>query len=272
MTVVAKLSGFLVVLAAVFGVAFLTGTQSATLLAPPPVHDNRLGGLAASVDGYTLAAVEPQLEPGVDQFVELTVTGPDGGPVGPLAEVDGAPAHLVAIRRDLVGFQHVTPAQGESTSWWALLNLTPGPWRVLLELHPQALAEPVTLGVDLTVRGDYRPESPPPATDTVTVDGLEVRRSGALTTRPDARTVVTVSAEGEPVTDLQTIHDAPGHAVIIRPEDLGIAHLHAAVGAPSGPRVEFEGGVPARGTYAVFVELYRADRLHVAAYTVEARR
>ena len=68
MTVVAKLSGFLVVLAAVFGVAFLTGTQSAALLAPPSVHDNTLGGLRPSVDGYTLTAVEPDADPGADQF------------------------------------------------------------------------------------------------------------------------------------------------------------------------------------------------------------
>jgi hypothetical protein len=44
MPVVAKLSGFPGVLAAVFGRGVLTGTQSATLLAAPPaVHDSTLG-------------------------------------------------------------------------------------------------------------------------------------------------------------------------------------------------------------------------------------
>ena len=72
--------------------AFLTGTQSATLLAPPPVHDNSLGGLAASVDGYTLAAVEPEQEPGPDQFIELRLTGPDGRPVASSTRWTGCPA------------------------------------------------------------------------------------------------------------------------------------------------------------------------------------
>ena len=130
MTVVAKLSGFLVILAAVFGVAFLTGTQSATLLAPPAVHDNSLGGLAASVDGYTLAAVEPEQEPGPDQFVELRLTGPDGGPVGELDAMDGMPGpgmmHLFAVRRDLTGFQHITPAPGEGTSMVGAAQPHPG--------------------------------------------------------------------------------------------------------------------------------------------------
>ena len=275
MTVVAKLSGFLALLAAVFGLAFLTGTQSATLLAPPPVHDNRLGGLEASVDGYTLAAVEPEFEPGEDQFVELRLTGPDGGPVSELDPMDpmrDGMMQLFAVRHDLSGFQDIMPAPGSGTSWWALLNLTPGPWRVVVELQPTALGRPITLGVDLTVRGDYRPEPPPPATDAVTVNGLEIRRSGAPTTRAGAQIAVTVTDRDDPVTDLQLLHGAPAHAVIIRPGDLALAHRHAAPDGGSGPRLEFAGGVPERGTYALFVEFYRADQRHVAAFTVEARR
>ena len=38
------------------------------------------------------------------------------------------PMHLIAVRRDLAGFQQITPGQGEGASWWAVLNLTPGPW------------------------------------------------------------------------------------------------------------------------------------------------
>ena len=275
MPVVAKLSGFLVVLAAVFGVAFLTGTQSATLLAPPAVHDNTLGGLAASVDGYTLAAVEPELEPGPDQFVELRLTGPDGAPVDELDSMDQMPdamMHLFAVRRDLTGFQHITPAPGEGTSWWALLSLTPGPWRVVVELQPKGLGRPISLGVDLTVRGDYRPEPLPPAVDTLPVNGLEARRSGALSTRSSTQIAVTVTEDGEPVTDLQPSHGAPGHAVIIRPGDLALSYRHALPDGGTGPRLEFAGPVPEPGAYAVFVEFYRAERQHLLVYTVEARR
>ena len=60
--------------------------------------------------------------------------------------------------------------------------------------------------------------------------------------------------------------------MIIRPSDLGYRHLHAVPTSESGPRLEFEGGVPERGSYRVFVEFYRAEVLHVAAYTVEVTR
>jgi len=99
-----------------------------------------------------------------------------------------------------------------------------------------------------------------------------VRRSGGLTTRAGARSVFTVTEGGQPVTDLQPVHDALGHAVIIRPDDLGYRQLHAVRSTGSGPELEFEGGVPARGTYRVFVEFYRGDRLHLAAFTVRVRR
>jgi hypothetical protein len=268
----AKLAGFFGVLAAVFGVAFLTGTQSAALLSPPETHSTELGGLSSSVDGYRLAAVRPQLEPGNDQFVELRITGPDGGPLGDLDEVDGLPMHLVAVRRDLTGFQHINPAPGEGTSWWALLNLTPGPWHVTIELQPAALHRRITLGTDFTVLGDYRAEPLPPPTDQVSVGGLDVRRSGALTTRTDALSSFTITGHGQPVTDLQPVHGGLGHAVIIRPGDLGYSHLHALTTSGSGPVLQFVGGVPARGTYRIFVEFYRGEQLHVAAYTVQVRR
>jgi hypothetical protein len=272
MNVAAKLTGFGAILAAVFAVAFVAGTLSAARLAPPEVHPAGLGGLSASVDGYTLTAVEPELEPGEDQFVEFTLTGPDSGPVGELDEVDGAPLHLVAVRRDLTGFQHIVPAQGVAASWWAVLNLSPGPWRVIIELQPAALGRRISLAADLTVRGDYRAEPLPPPADQASVDGLEVRRAGALTTRVGARNVFTVTRGGQPVTDLQPVHGALGHAVIIRPDDLGYLHLHAVRTAGSGPEVEFEGGVPERGTYRVFVEFSRDDRRHVAGFTVQVRR
>ena len=272
MNAAAKLAGFLGVLAAVFGIAFFTGTQSAALLSPPETHSTDLGGLSSSVDGYSLTAVRPQLEPGNDQFVELRITGPDGGPLGELDEVDGLPMHLVAVRRDLTGFQHINPAPGEGASWWALLNLMPGPWHLTIELQPAALGRRITLGTDFTVGGDYRPEPLPPPSDDVAVGGLEVRRSGALTTRSDALSTFTITEGGHPVTDLQPVHGGLGHAVIFQPADLGYLHLHAVPTSSSGPFLTFEGGVPARGTYRIFVEFYRGERLHVAAYTVQVGR
>lgn len=71
MNVTTTLGGFLVALAGLFGVAYLGGTQSQALLAPAPRHDVQLPGRTASVDGYTLSAVQPEQRPAADTFVEL---------------------------------------------------------------------------------------------------------------------------------------------------------------------------------------------------------
>lgn len=272
MTAPAKLGAFSAILAAIFGVAFLTGSQSAVLLAPPPVHSNELGGQSASVEGYTLTAVEPEVDPGDDVFVEFSITGPDGRTAPELDDLDGTPGHVFAIRRDLTGFQHVTPEPGPGTSWWPVLNLTPGPWQLIVELQPRALGREITLATGFNVSGDYRAEPLPAPADEQLIDGLTVRRSGTLTTGLASRSAFTVTEAGQPVTDLQPAHNALGHAVIIRPSDLGYRHLHALSTSGSGPRLDFEGGVPERGTYRVFVEFYRAEVRRVAAYTVEVTR
>ena len=116
-------------------------------------HPPTFGGLSATADGYTMRLPDSTGTPGDDQFVELEITGPGGGPVPDYTETDGAPMHVIAVRRDLSGYQHIYPEQGEGASWWAVLNLTPGPWRLIAEFRPATLGRPVVLGADLTISG-----------------------------------------------------------------------------------------------------------------------
>jgi hypothetical protein len=271
----ARLAVFMIALIAIFGVAYLTGTQSSALLAAPPVaahdsHPTTFSGLSATADGYTMRLPDSSGPPGDDQFVELQITAPGGGPVPDYTETDGAPMHVVAIRRDLSGYQHIYPEQGEGTSWWAVLNLTPGPWRLIAEFRPAALGRVVVLGADLTISGDYRPRPLPEVNDRISVEGYVATLSQPLTTGSSAQTVITVSEKGRPVTDLTPAHGSLGHGVIIRPADLGYWHLHAAPvdEAYRGPDITFTGGAPQRGTYRMFTEFTRGEGSHVAAFTV----
>jgi hypothetical protein len=273
----AKLAAFLSFLVAVFGVAYLAGTQSAALLAPAPVHDpsRDFGGLSATDAGYRLQMAEPAGKPGDDQFIEFRITGPDGNPVPGYTEIDGAPMHLVAVRRDLTGFQHIFPQQGEGASWWAVLNLTPGPWRLIAEFQPTASGRNVVLGTDLTISGDYRPQPLPSASEQVEVDGFVATMSSPPSTAPNSQMVITITSDGQPVTDLASHHGSLGHAVILRRVDLGYLHPHADPVAESyhGPEIAFTGGVPEPGTYRIFVEFdqdhgqHDHSPSHVATFT-----
>jgi hypothetical protein len=274
----AKLVAFMALLAVVFGVSYFTGMQSQALLAPAPTHNSEMATPPGTVEGYAMHAVEPTQAPGKDVLVEFAVTAPGGQALSELDEDAGDHMHLIAFRRDLTGYQHFTAQQGEGTSWWGLLNLTPGPWRVIVHFQSKALNREIALATDLTVSGEYHPEPLPPPVDQdqakgLTVDqdmakGLTVTLSGDLSTSADSSSAVTVTTEGQPVTDLQPAHGTLGHAVVIRPSDLGYLHMHST-GQGSGPRLDFQGAVPDKGDYRLFVDFYSKDQHYLAEFTVQ---
>ena len=271
MNPLAKLVAFLALLAVVFGVSYFTGTQSQALLAPVPTHNSEMVVPVGTVEGYAMHAVEPTQEPGKDELVEFAVTAPGGQAVSELDEDAGEHMHLIAFRRDLTGYQHFTAQQGEGTSWWGFLNLTPGPWRVIIHFESKALNREIALATDLTVSGDYRPDPLPPAVDEDQAKGLTVTLSDDLSTGVDSSSAVTVTKDGRPVTDLEPAHGALGHAVVIRPADLGYLHLHST-GQGSGPVLDFQGAVPDKGDYRLFVDFYRKDQPYLAEFTVRVTR
>lgn len=267
----AKLVAFLALLVAVFGVSYSTGTQSQALLAPRSTHNSEMVAPASTVEGYTVRAVQPTQRPGKDVLVELAVTAPGGQVLSELDEDAGEHMHLIAFRRDLTGYQHVTPQQGEGTSWWGILNLTPGPWHVIIHFQSKALGREIALATDFTTSGTYRPEPLPPVADQVQIKDLIVRRTGELSTSADSSTAITVTDRGQPVTDLEPAHGEMGHTVLIRPGDLGYLHMHSN-STGTGPRLDFLGAVPDRGSYRLFVEFYRGDKFYLAPFTVQAAR
>ncbi|MET0694157.1 MAG: hypothetical protein ABWY56_09505 [Propionibacteriaceae bacterium] len=277
MNVLAKLTGFLVALAAVFGVAYLTGTQSQVLLAPVAEHADDehapiLTGLGSTAEGYALSVDQAALQPGPAVPVRLRITGPDGRPVVAYDTVDDARLHLIAVRRDLTGYQHVYPELTDD-GWLVPLALTSGPWRLLVDFQPTDLGRELTLAADLTVRGTYVAAPAPLASDRVQVDGYDVTMSGRLTTGPESALSFHLTRAGRPVTDLETFHASPGHAVILRPSDFGYLHLHPGDRAgATGPDLRFTGAVPEPGSYRMFVEFHTGGRPHAALFTVQATR
>ena len=264
----AKLVAFLALLAAVFGISYVTGTQSRALLAQVPTHSSDMVAPAGTVEGYALRAVDRTQKPGKDVVVEFAVTAPGGGVLSELDHDAGEHMHLIAFRRDLTGYQHITAQQGEETSWWGILNLTPGPWHVIIHFESKALGREIALATDFTVSGSYRPEPLPPAADQVQVKGLTVTRSGELSTLATSSSAITVTDKGQPVTDLEPAHGEMGHSVLIRPADLGYLHMHPD-STGTGPRLDFLGAVPDQGSYRQFVEFYRGDKLYLAPFTVQ---
>ncbi|WP_200213703.1 hypothetical protein [Micromonospora coerulea] len=289
MNTATKLSGFALGLAAVFGAAYGVG-QVAGPVAPAAEarhdpadtghggHDadpgataeHLPGGLLVSDRGYTL---QPVTAP-TGEFA-FRITGPDGAPVTRYDVAHDKRMHLIVARRDLSGFQHVHPELAADGTWRVGSPLAgPGVWRAFADFTPTG-GEPLTLGVDVTVPGplDSRP-LPAPATS-VTVDGYTVTLAGVPQPGRTTELTLTVSRDGQPVTDLQPYLGAYGHLVALRQGDLAYLHVHphGAPGdgrTPAGPAVTFSAEVPSAGSYRLYLDFRHGDAVHTAEFTVVA--
>jgi len=284
-----KLTGFAVGLVAVFGAALGLGHAAGPVGPETSVaagHDMPADempehgelpakGLLVSQDGYTLDLAAGMLPAGPAAPVAFRILGPDGSPVTAFQESHDEDLHLIAVRRDLTGFQHVHPDLADDGTWTTSLALTPGTWRVFADFVPAADGENRTLGADLAVPGGYSPAPLPTESRTAEVDGYTVTLDGDLAAGEESALTLTVSRDGQPVTDLQPYLAAYGHLVVLRDGDLAYLHVHPA-GEPGdgstepGPDVTFFSTAPSAGSYRLFLDFKHGDAVHTAAFTVEA--
>ncbi len=291
-----KFGGFVVGLALVFGAAAAVGSAVGPLQAAsaenPAGHSEMNpeqmtaaggtaaadipGGLMVSQNGYTLALRPDALPAGASTRLVFRVLGPDGRPVTSYDRTHDKELHLIAVRRDMTGFQHVHPELAADGTWSAPLALTSGEWRVFADFAPAGSnGAAITLGADLSVAGDYAPRPLPQPSRTAQVDGYTVTLSGALVPGKGSPVTLTVSKGGVPVTDLQPYLAAYGHLVALRNGDLAYLHVHPA-GAPgdgrtpAGPQIQFVAEVPSAGNYRLFLDFRHGDVVHTAEFTAAA--
>ncbi|WP_103344238.1 hypothetical protein [Amycolatopsis sp. CA-126428] len=231
--------------------------------------DELPGGLASSKDGYTFAVAGATPEPGRFSF---TITGPDGKPVTAFDVEHEKQLHLIVVRRDTSGFQHVHPEMAPDGTWSVPLTLpAAGSYRAFADFAPTG-GKAMTLGVDLSVAGNYRPATYA-TSRTAQVDGYTVRLDGGLTAGKTSPLTLTVSRGGIPVTDLQPYLAAYGHLVALREGDLAYLHVHpdGAPGdgkTPAGPQVKFAAEVPSAGTYRLFLDFRHGGVVRTAEFTL----
>ena len=236
--------------------------------APAGEHDLP-AGLAVSAEGHTLDLADDALPAGDAVPLSFRLLGPDGAPVTAYDTVHEQDLHLVVVRRDLTGYQHLHPALAPDGTWTTTVALTPGSWRVLADATPTAHGSGIVLGADLAVGGTSEPVPLPAPSPTAEVDGYTVTVEGDLVAGRESGVVVTVARDGVPVTDLQPYLGANGHLVALRAGDLGYLHVHPP--AASGAEVRFAVEVPAAGDHRLFFDFRHGDVVRTAAVTLTAR-
>ncbi|WP_033288538.1 hypothetical protein [Amycolatopsis jejuensis] len=232
------------------------------------------GGLASSRGGYTLTPTSTTLTPGTASPFAFRIIGPGGAAVTAFDVEHEKRMHLIVVRRDTAGYQHVHPQLGPDGTWTVPLSVKDaGSYRAFADFTPSG-GEGTTLGVDLVAPGDFRPVPHPPSR-VATVDGYQVSLDGDLVPGRSSKVTVRVTRNGADVTDLQPYLGAYGHLVALREGDLAYLHVHpdGAPGdgkTPAGPAVTFFAEVPSAGTYRLFLDFQHAGRVRTAEFTAPA--
>ena len=287
-----KLAGFLLALVVVFvaarGVGAVTGPVAEST--QPMAHDDMAGaeddhgdeaghaedeseeshtpaGLQVSEEGYTFQVMSDP-PAGRDRALRFQIDGPDGEPVTAFEEVHEQPLHLIKIRRDGSGFQHVHPTLADDGVWTARLTLAPGSTRLFADFTPTD-GPALVLGTDLEVDGAYRPDAPTPVTRVARVGEYRVEIAGDLISGESSPVTLTVIRNGEPVTDLQPYLGSYGHLVTLREGDLAYLHVHPE-DSGAGPEIPFLAEVPSTGRYRLFLDFRHGGVVRTAPFTLAA--
>lgn len=282
-----KLSLFSLGLGAVFTVAFgggrLVGPATVAEQPPHPSDGHHSqgpagppGGLQVAQDGYRLQPLTTGLSTQAARTVRFRILGPDDAVVTSYAPTHEKLLHLIVVRRDLTGFQHLHPTLEPDGTWSVPVRVAAaGQYRILADFLPAGRTSALTLGVDVAAPGDFQPRPLPAASRTTTADGYTVTVEGDLVPGTSSRLTMTVTKGGRPVTDLQPYLAAYGHLVALREGDLAYLHVHPD-GAPgdgrthAGPGIVFYAEVPSAGSYRLFLDFRHGGVVRTAAFTAVA--
>lgn len=249
-----RLGVFTAILAAVFFAAYAIGgigdaDGDATVAigaAVAPVGS--AGGYTLVIDAYALADDGPYYGVHLEHHGGMAATE--------FEAANGARIHAFVMRPDLSEFHHLTPDVADNGRITIPVPAR-GAWHIVLTFVPSG-GSPITLAQEVTDSVPYAEQALPDATDTVTVDGLQVTRDGWRFTVTDAN--------GTTAQGLETYLGRGAHLVAIRTDDLAVSYL-ATTGGRLGA-YDFGAGVTSAGTYRVFLQFGRDEEVVTVPMTV----
>jgi hypothetical protein len=278
MTVAARLAGFAAVLALVFGVSLALGSASnvGPKRATKAAHQTGMSAMAGAAEaprglgvaegGLRLVADTTTYVRGETRRFTFRIVDGRGTTVRDFDVEHTKRLHLIAVRRDLTGYQHVHPVQAHDGSWSVPLRFAQaGIYRVYADFKAHG-GPKATLATDVFVPGDFKPQAIPAPANRVRVDGYDVALTGAPKAGAMGDLRFTVSRGGRPVA-VQPYLGADGHLVALREGDLAYLHVHPQETPGSGGPIRFMTEYPSAGSYRLFLQFKHGGRIHTAAFS-----
>jgi hypothetical protein len=226
-------------------------------------------GLAIADDGLALQLDHATVDRGDDHPFSFRIVGEDGLPVKDFEVEHDRRMHLILVRRDGEGFQHLHPRMRPDGTWSTPMTIPePGDYRVFADFVHEG--ENRTLAADVFVDGrvDHEP-LPRPVDSADAGGGYQVD----LHEPTEGRLEFAVTRGGDPVT-VEPYLGAGGHLVALREGDLAFLHVHPAEGGDHGGRahgsgepIAFETEFPSEGRYSLYLQFKHEGAVRTARFT-----
>jgi hypothetical protein len=280
----ARLALFAVGLALVGGIAALAGAAVGNGRVAAQAHvgggmgmdmsaaaQSRASGLASTAAGYTLVPERATLPLAKQSAFRFRIVDTRGEAVRRLDLDGGVRLHLIVVRRDFVGYQHLHPALQSDGSWSVPLTLwAPGAYRAFADFD--VAGKKTVLGHDLFVPGNFAPTRLPEPGSTTSTDGFDVALSHAgLHAGKETALRFSVTRNGRPVPSFQPYVGHRGHLVALRDGDLAYSHVHPLPdGAPG--EIVFHTELSTAGRFRLFLQFKTGGVVHTAPFTIQVKR
>ncbi len=278
-----RLAAFAALLGVTFGAAAAVGSALEPLRSPADGHGHSGAmaaghgapaatlGLGVAEDGYVLSPDVATVPRGVTTELAFRVLAPDGRAVTDFDVAHERRMHLIVVRRDLTGYQHLHPTLGADGRWRVSLRLPAGGvYRAFADFSTGG--RPMTLATDLFVAGAFRPVPLPAPSAVDTTGPYRAELSAPVVAAGEETTLeYALSRGGRPLAGVQPYLGADGHLVALREGDLAFQHVHPEESDTPGT-IRFRADLPSAGRYRLFLQFKHDGRVMTVAHTLRVTR
>jgi hypothetical protein len=225
-------------------------------------------GLRSQLAGLRLAPLSHMLTAGASTTWRFRIISCDGHPVRHFDRDNTKLLHLIVVRTDLSGYQHLHPTLGSDGTFTIKLR-TPraGAYRAIADFVIGG--RKYVLGTTLTAPGPVRSIPLPAPVLENSVDGydVELQRPAQMTAGQEAQLTFRITRDGQPADDLQPYLGSFGHLVALHAPELAYSHVHPISADPGSGAITFNTELSERGTYRLFLQFQTHGRVHTVAFT-----
>ncbi len=241
-----------------------SGHGARAMIEPVPGSD----GLHVQLAGMRLAPLSRTVSATTSTSWRFQIIGCSGKPIRHFDRENTKLLHLVVVRTDLSGYQHLHPVLGaDGTFTIDLRTARPGSYRAITDFVIDG--RKYVLGTSLTAPGAVRSiPLQPPSTEART-DGyaVELQRPAQLTAGHEAQLTFRITRHGQPVHALERYLGSYGHLVALHAPELAYSHAHPVSADPVDGAITFNTELGERGRYRLFLQFQTRGRVHTVAFT-----